>query len=106
MATRAKRPRAGAVEASECTTSQPARRASPGSSCCSPRTHWTRLLARTGTTADGTPKSSAAASSLTNAVKRTPGAASRSAGTIARAATSMPPVSPGTRKMRLSPTCI
>jgi hypothetical protein len=28
-----------------------------------------------------------------------------SAGIVSRATTSMPPVSPGTRKMRLSPTC-
>ena len=33
------------------------------------------------------------------------GAAATSAGISSRAATSMPPVSPGTRKIRLSPTC-
>ena len=101
--TRTKRPRAGAVEPSEWTRSQPARRASRGSSCCSPRTHSIRRAASTGTTTESIPRSLSAARRLTNAVKRVAGAASRSAGISARAATSMPPVAPGTRNTEVEP---
>ena len=38
------------MDPSECTTSHPWRVASLGRSCCSPRTHWIRLVALTGTT--------------------------------------------------------
>ena len=99
VTTLAKRPYSGAVLASECTRSTPARRARRGRCCCSPRTRWARLVARTGTTTslDQLPERIARrASRFTNAVKRVPGgAAASSAGSSSRAATSMPPVSPG-----------
>src|SRR5271165_3298302 len=93
-------------------TSTPLRAARTGSSVCSPRTHCTRSRACTGTVTAGRsspqgPSPAPAASRLMNAVKRVPSGASASrARTSSRAAISIPPVSPGTRKIRFSPTCI
>ena len=73
----------------ECRTSTPARAASAGRCCCSPRTHCTRDRARTGTTSIGTtsphgPPPAAAASSLTKATRSRSSRAARR-GTSSRA---------------------
>ena len=83
-----------------------ARRAIGGSTSCSASTHLTRLRESTGTVTHSTSchgPGCAAALRFTNAVSRRSGRTRPSASIRLRAYTSMPPVSSGTRKIKLRP---